>query len=198
VLRHASAGAGVASLRVVAEVPAARAQVLRSEMRLDDEAPAERVFIGLGANLGQPRASLEAAIAALGQLPGTRLVGQSACYASAPIDAQGPEFINAVAELRTSLEPAALLQALHAIEAEHGRLRPYRNAPRTLDLDLLMFGQRQLDSPTLVLPHPRMHQRAFVLLPLLELAPDAIHPALGPLAASAAATADQTIRRLAP
>jgi 2-amino-4-hydroxy-6-hydroxymethyldihydropteridine diphosphokinase len=167
-------------------------------MRQDDEAPAERVFIGLGANLGQPRASLDLAIAALDQLPGTRLQARSAFYASAPIDAQGPEFINAVAELRTTLQPAALLQALHAIEAAQGRLRPYRNAPRTLDLDLLMFGQRQLDSPTLVLPHPRMHLRAFVLKPLLDLAPELVHPSLGPLAICAAAAADQSIRRLDP
>jgi 2-amino-4-hydroxy-6-hydroxymethyldihydropteridine diphosphokinase len=161
-------------------------------------ASGERVFIGLGANLGQPQASLQAALAALERLPGTRLVACSSFYVSAPVDAQGPEFINAVAEIRTSMEPMALLQALHAIEAEQGRLRPYRNAPRTLDLDLLMFGQRQIDDEMLVLPHPRLHQRAFVLLPLLEMAPDLMHPLVGPLAACAAGTAHQAIRKLTP
>jgi len=102
------------------------------------------------------------------------LVAQSSFYASAPIDAQGPDFINAVVEVQTALEPMALLQTLQAIEQRYGRQRSYQNAPRTLDLDLLMYGQRQLALPDLVLPHPRMHLRAFVLYPLAELWPDAV------------------------
>jgi 2-amino-4-hydroxy-6-hydroxymethyldihydropteridine diphosphokinase len=142
----------------------------------------ERVFVGLGANLGDARATLAAALGALSRLPQTRLVAHSALFRSAPVDAQGPDFINAVAELDTSLEPSPLLEALQAIEATHGRERPFRNAPRTLDLDLLLFGQRVIVEPGLVVPHPRLHERAFVLRPLAELAPDLLHPLLGALA----------------
>lgn len=120
----------------------------------------------------------------------------SAHYRSAPVDAQGPDFINAVAELRCALEPQALLEGLLALEAAHGRLRSYVNAPRTLDLDLLMFGGRTLHTPCLSLPHPRLHLRAFVLHPMLELAPDLIHPTLGPMAALMPGVADQGIERL--
>jgi 2-amino-4-hydroxy-6-hydroxymethyldihydropteridine diphosphokinase len=156
----------------------------------------ERVFVGLGANLGAARAAVEAALVQLAALPGTALVARSAPYRSAPVDAGGPDFINAVAELRTALQPQELLHALLAIEQAHGRERPYHHAPRTLDLDLLLYGQQVLHTPTLTLPHPRLHQRAFVLLPLLELAPDLQHPALGALAAYRAATAHQPIERL--
>ncbi len=156
----------------------------------------ERVFVGLGANLGDSRAAVEAALLQLSALPGTTLVARSALYRSAPVDAGGPDFINAVAELRTAMQPQALLHALQAIEQAHGRERPYRHAPRTLDLDLLMHGQQVLQTPTLTLPHPRLHQRAFVLLPLLELAPGLRHPERGALDSYRAATAQQTIERL--
>lgn len=156
----------------------------------------EPVFVGLGANLGDARTALHAAMAALAVLPGTRVVHRSSLYRSAPVDAQGPDFVNAVVELRTALSPAALLAALHALEQTHGRQRPYRHAPRTLDLDLLLFGQREVVTDALTLPHPRLHERAFVLQPLLEIAPDAIHPRLGLLAPRAAALAAQTIERL--
>ena len=142
----------------------------------------ERVFVGLGANLGDARATLAAALDQLGGLPGTRLVARSSLYRSAPVDARGPDFINAVAELDTVLEPQPLLLALQAIEAEHGRQRPYPNAPRTLDLDLLLFGQRVIAEPGLSVPHPRLHKRAFALLPLAELAPGLNHPLYGTLA----------------
>ncbi|CAD5373848.1 2-amino-4-hydroxy-6-hydroxymethyldihydropteridinepyrophosphokinase [Rubrivivax sp. A210] len=155
---------------------------------------AERVFIGLGANLGDARATLEAAITQLAALPATELVAASACYRSTPVDAQGPDFVNAVAELHTALEPLALLAALQAIEAAHGRERPYRNAPRTLDLDLLLYGQRLVDEPSLTVPHPRLHERAFALVPLIELAPGFVHPRLGPLAALP--RPDQALERL--
>lgn len=156
----------------------------------------ERVFVGLGANLGDARATVLWALAALDTLPGTRCVASSHLYRSAPVLATGPDFINAAAELRTGLEPAALLHALHALEREQGRQRPFRNAPRTLDLDLLVFGERVEQTPELTLPHPRLHERAFVLLPLLELAPDLTHPLFGPLQDSVPATRGQHIEKL--
>ena len=132
----------------------------------------ERVFVGLGANLGDAAATLRAAMAAIDALPGTSCVRRSSLYRSAPVDACGPDFVNAAVELRTALEPAVLLRELLAIEQRFGRQRPHRNAPRTLDLDLLAYGDRRIDCPGIVLPHPRMHERAFVLMPLAEIAPE--------------------------
>ena len=129
------------------------------------------VYIGLGANLGEREATLRQALAALGQYPGTRVLRVSPLYGSAPVDAGGPDFLNAVAEVATTLTPEALLQALQAIEQSAGRERPYRNAPRTLDLDILWFGDQVIDTPTLTVPHPRMAERAFVLRPLADLVP---------------------------
>jgi 2-amino-4-hydroxy-6-hydroxymethyldihydropteridine diphosphokinase len=156
----------------------------------------ERVFVGLGANLGDAQATVRWALRALALLPGTRVVAASGLYRSAPVQASGPDFINAVAELRTGLEPWALLAALQSLEQQQGRERPFRNAPRTLDLDLLLYGDRVAQDASLTLPHPRLHERAFVLLPLLELAPGLVHPVLGPLQAQVAATAGQAIERL--
>ena len=155
-----------------------------------------RAWIGLGANLGDAAATLRAAFTALSALPRTRLSGRSAIYRSAPIDAAGPDFFNAVAWLHTSLAPAALLAALQGIEQAFGRERPYRHAPRSLDLDLLLLGDQMLHSPGLTLPHPRLQQRAFVLQPLLELNPTLAAPGLGALADWLAATAGQAIQRL--
>lgn len=152
-------------------------------------------WIGLGANLGDLRATLEAALAALAALPATRLDGVSSAWRSAPVDAGGPDFLNAVARLDTALAPAALLDALQAIEFAHGRERPYRNAPRTLDLDLLVYGDLQQSTPTLTLPHPRLHERAFVLMPLLELDPALAVPGLAPLTAYLPSVADQAVER---
>ena len=160
--------------------------------------PRERVFVGLGANLGDAASTLRLAFTQIGQLATTHIVAVSPFYRTAPVGATGPDYTNAVVEISTELAPAALLQALHGIEAEHGRLRPYRNAPRTLDLDLLLYGQRISSDPALSLPHPRLHLRAFVLQPLLDIAPTLIHPLLGPLADRAAAVADQSIQRLPP
>jgi len=160
--------------------------------------PAERVFVGLGANLGDARATLAAAVAALAALPGTRLVASSSLYRTAPVDAGGPDYVNAAVELVTTLEPHALLQALQGIEQAHGRQRPYRHAPRTLDLDLLAYGERAIDSPGLCVPHPRAHQRAFVLQPLAELAPGWRLPGRGEVGALAAAITDQPIQQLPP
>ncbi len=133
-------------------------------------------FVGLGANLGERETALRNALAGIGALPGTRVLRISSLYRSAPVDAGGPDYLNAVAEIATSLEPFALLQHLQTLERAAGRERPYRNAPRTLDLDILLYGDLQLDSSTLTVPHPRMQERAFVLLPLAELAPERVLP----------------------
>jgi 2-amino-4-hydroxy-6-hydroxymethyldihydropteridine diphosphokinase len=154
----------------------------------------QRAYVGIGANLADARATVLAAIERLRPLG---LVGTSSLYRSAPVDAHGPDFINAAAMLDTALGPGELLAALHAIEADFGRNRPYRNAPRTLDLDLLLHGDSVIQSATLTVPHPRLHQRAFVLLPLLELAPALQAPGLGPLASHLPATAGQAVERLA-
>jgi len=148
-------------------------------------------YVGLGANLGEREAALRQALAALGQCPGTRVLRVSPLYGSAPVDASGPDYLNAVAEVATTLAPEALLQALQAIEQSAGRERPYRNAPRTLDLDILWFGDQVIGSPALTVPHPRMAERAFVLRPLADLVPDRVS------AAALQAVAAQSIHRLA-
>lgn len=136
-----------------------------------------RAYIGLGANLGDPVAALRNALEQLSYLPATRLVRASSYYGSTPVDSSGPDYVNAVAEIRTSLTAPALLAALQKQELQGGRERPYRNAPRTLDLDLLLFGSACMDGPALTVPHPRMTERAFVLLPLAEIAPDLVSTA---------------------
>ncbi|ODT34348.1 MAG: 2-amino-4-hydroxy-6-hydroxymethyldihydropteridine diphosphokinase [Lautropia sp. SCN 70-15] len=135
-----------------------------------------RAWIGLGANLGAREAALRGALAGMAALPGTRVLRVSSLYRSAPVDAGGPDYLNAVAEIATTLPPLALLHALQALEQAAGRERPYRNAPRTLDLDILFYGDVHLESAALTLPHPRLHERAFVLLPLAELAPERVVP----------------------
>jgi len=155
-------------------------------------------YVGLGANLGDAAAALDAAVAALGALPGTRLAACSPRYRTAPVDATGPDYLNAVAALDTDLSAEALLAALHEIELRHGRERPYRNAPRTLDLDLLLHGDARIDGPQLVVPHPRLHERAFVLVPLADLAPDLVVPGQGRVRDLLDTVADQRIERLSP
>jgi len=132
------------------------------------------VYAGLGANLGHARQSIDSAILALGKLPETLLVGRSSFYQSAPFQADGPDYTNAVVHLRTRLNAIDLLRAFQIVEDLAGRERPYRNAPRTLDIDLLLYGDGNIQSPELQVPHPRMHERAFVLLPLSELAPELV------------------------
>ncbi|HYF58023.1 MAG TPA: 2-amino-4-hydroxy-6-hydroxymethyldihydropteridine diphosphokinase [Burkholderiaceae bacterium] len=136
-------------------------------------------WIGLGANLGDRRAAIGSALDALRLLPRTRLLARSRLWASPPLDADGPDYLNAVARLDTGLAADELLAALHAIEARAGRERPHRNAPRTLDLDLLLHGDATIDGPSLTLPHPRIAARAFVLRPLAELDPDLLVPGRG-------------------
>ncbi|RTL39367.1 MAG: 2-amino-4-hydroxy-6-hydroxymethyldihydropteridine diphosphokinase [Burkholderiales bacterium] len=139
-----------------------------------------RAYIGLGANLGADLgATLTQAALQLAALPGTQVVALSSLWRSAPVEATGPDFVNAVVALDTGLAPLDLLDALQAIEQAHGRERPYRNAPRTLDLDLLLYGDVVLDTPRLTLPHPRLGERAFVLRPLLEIEPALIGLATG-------------------
>ena len=156
-------------------------------------------YIGMGSNLQDPQRQLQRAFDDLGGLPGTRLTARSSLYRSAPLgcpeqpdSTAQPDFVNAVAKIATDLPPAALLEALLGIEYRHGRERTYRNAPRTLDLDLLLFGDARIASPALAVPHPRMRERAFVLLPLQELAPDRVSPA------DLAAVAGQRIAPLPP
>lgn len=132
-------------------------------------APRFRAYVALGGNLGEVRARLKAAAAAIDRLPGTRLEGASSLYRTRPVDASGPDFLNAVVALDTALGPQELLRSLLRIELDHDRERPHVNAPRTLDLDLLHHGGAILQTPTLTLPHPRQLGRAFVMTPLAEL-----------------------------
>jgi len=154
-------------------------------------------WIGIGANLGDARANVLDAIERLARLPGARLVQASSLYRTAPIDSSGDDYVNAVAALDTTLDAHALLQALFAIEQAHGRERPYRNAPRTLDLDLLLYGDEIIDdAPTLIVPHPRMHERAFVLAPLAEVAPGLVIPGRGAVASLLSTVGDQGVGKL--
>jgi len=154
-------------------------------------------WIALGANLGDPPAMLAEAFDALAALPHSRLIARSSLYRTAPVDAPGqPDYYNAVAHLDTSLAADTLLDALQDVETRCGRLRSFRNAPRTLDLDLLLYGDERRESARLTLPHPRMHLRAFVLAPLAELAPELSIPGHGPIASLLAACADQNIQKL--
>ena len=155
-------------------------------------------YVALGANLGDPILTVNSALAELDAIAGTRRVAASSLYRTAPVGLRHqPDFINAVAALETDLSPLALLERLFAIEQHFGRQRSVRNAPRTLDLDLLLHGDAVVDTQALTLPHPRMHERAFVLAPLAEIAPDAAVPGRGRVAGLLAAVADQAIERLA-
>jgi 2-amino-4-hydroxy-6-hydroxymethyldihydropteridine diphosphokinase len=146
-------------------------------------------YVGIGSNLDDPVAQVRAAFDELDRMPHTRLLKKSSLYRSAPLGhAAQPDFINAVARLETGLPAERLLAELQGIETRRGRKRSFPNAPRTLDLDLLLFGDLRLSSPALTVPHPRMHERAFVLKPLLEVAPE--------LPFSLAACAGQKIERI--
>lgn len=155
-------------------------------------------FIGLGANLGDAQAQVRSALERLATLPDSALEAASSLFRTAPVDADGDDFINAVARLRTTLSPDALLENLQQIEQAFGRERSFRNAPRTLDLDLLLYGDQRIASATLEIPHPRMTQRAFVLLPLLQVDPFVVIPGAGPAHQFAPEVAGQRIARLGP
>jgi 2-amino-4-hydroxy-6-hydroxymethyldihydropteridine diphosphokinase len=144
--------------------------------------PAAIAFIGLGSNLADPLVQVRQAFIELESIPGTRVTARSSLYRTSPVGyLEQPDFINAVASVQTTLKPQALLAALLAIENRHGRRRTMRNAPRTLDLDLLLYGEEVFDQDGLTLPHPRLHERAFVLAPLAEIAPGAMVPGMGRL-----------------
>ena len=155
-------------------------------------------FIALGSNLGDPEEKVRQGIAALAALPQAQLLAASALYRSAALGhTDQPDFVNAVAQMATSLAPQALLAAMLAIEQRFGRERSFLNAPRTLDLDLLLYDAQTMAEPGLTLPHPRMHERAFVLAPLLEIAPACVIPGKGPAADWLARCAGQTLTRIA-
>ncbi len=154
-------------------------------------------FIGLGANLGDAIGALRKALDALANLPKTRVLLHSSFYRSAPVGFAGqPDFINAVARIETALPAREVLDYLHAIEDRFGRTREFRNAPRTLDLDLLLHGREIISVPELAVPHPRMHERRFVLEPLAELAPHLIIPGLGDVGDLLRACMDQEVHRI--
>ena len=154
-------------------------------------------FVGLGANLGEPQTRVREALGELDALSHTRVVKSSSLYRSEPLGyAAQPPFVNAVAQLETGLPAERLLAGLHAIEARHGRERSFPDAPRTLDLDLLLFGNAIIESEKLNIPHPRMHERAFVLLPLVEIAPEVAIPGRGPAKALLEKCKDQGIGRI--
>jgi 2-amino-4-hydroxy-6-hydroxymethyldihydropteridine diphosphokinase len=152
--------------------------------------PEVTAHIALGANLGDAAQALRDALSTLAATPGIRMRQASSLYRTAPMDSSGPDYINAVAEIATTLTAPALLGAMQAIENSAGRERPYRNAPRTLDLDLLLYGDARIDSSRLTVPHPRMHERAFVLVPLREIAPDRVS------ALQLQGVADQAVERV--
>ena len=151
-------------------------------------------YIGIGGNLGDARATVEDALRRLAQLPHTTLSAQSPLYRTAPVDAGGDDYVNAVAQLATLLAPHDLLKALQDIEQAHGRERPYRNAPRTLDLDILLYGDLIIADDVLTVPHPRMTQRAFVLIPLLAIDAGVAIPGAGAAQDFRADVANQPIR----
>lgn len=147
-------------------------------------------YVALGANLGDAVETVERAINDIDAISGTRVSKRSSLYRTGPVDSSGPDYINAVVEVATTLTAPDLLLKLGQLEQGAGRQRSYRNAPRTLDLDLLLFGSGRIDSPRLVVPHPRMETRAFVLVPLAEIAPDLVGPQ------ALLAVADQSCRRV--
>jgi 2-amino-4-hydroxy-6-hydroxymethyldihydropteridine diphosphokinase len=156
-------------------------------------------YVGLGSNLDDPVRQVLQAFDELDGLPRTRVVKRSSLFRTAPVGhAAQPDYVNAVARLETGLPAERLLDELQRIEAAHGRRRSFPNAPRTLDLDLLLFGELQLSSERLRVPHPRLHERAFVLEPLVELDPELVIPGLGPARDWRAGTRGQGVQRLAP
>lgn len=158
-----------------------------------------RAYIGLGSNLGRPAQQIRRASAELGALPETRLERASSLYVSAPLGPPGqPDYVNAVAALCTGLPPLRLLDELQAIECRHGRVRGERWGSRTLDLDLLLYGERVIDSPRLTVPHPHLAERRFVLQPLHEVAPGLRLPDGRPVADLLAQCPPWEIRKLAP
>ncbi len=163
---------------------------------------AKLAFIGLGSNLQNPVNQLQRAVTAINELPDTRVLKSSTLYRSAPVGCVeqaglvSPDFVNAVTKIETTLAPQALLQALLDIEHQHGRERTFRNAPRTLDLDVLLYDDIQMHEHGLTIPHPQMHMRAFVLHPLLEISPEATIPGIGSAKLALDNCTDQVLERI--
>jgi 2-amino-4-hydroxy-6-hydroxymethyldihydropteridine diphosphokinase len=156
------------------------------------------VYVALGANIDEPQQHIARALRELGALPETRLVAVSSLYRSAPWGYQDqPDFYNAVARIETTLEPETLLDQLLEIERRHGRARAFRNSPRPLDLDIIVYGDRELRGERLIIPHPRLQERAFVLTPLVEIAPELQVPGLGAVALLHGHVADPSLTRVA-
>jgi 2-amino-4-hydroxy-6-hydroxymethyldihydropteridine diphosphokinase len=158
--------------------------------------PAVTAYIGVGANLGDACDTVQRAIKALSSLPRTSLRQQSGMFRTAPIDAGGDDYVNAVACINTQLTAQELLGRLQAIENDFGRERPYVNAPRTLDLDILLYGNQTISTETLVVPHPRLTQRAFALIPLMQIDPFIAIPGKGAAHTFVPAVADQVITKI--
>lgn len=155
-------------------------------------------WLGIGANLGDARQTLKDAVVCLAQQHTLTVLAKSSVYRTAPIDAGGDDYFNCVVKLDTRLEARDLLALCQRIEHHFGRERPFRNAPRTLDIDLLLFGDAVLDTPDLIVPHPRMTGRAFVLVPAVEIEPELVIPGHGPACAFLPAVADQRIEKVKP
>lgn len=153
-------------------------------------------YIGIGSNLGDACSNVKRALLELEKLDETRLTGQSTLFRTAPVDADGDDYINAVARVDTQLPAQELLEQLQALEQTFGRQRPYVNAPRTLDLDILLYGQQKILSDSLTVPHPRLTQRAFALIPLLQIDPLISIPGQGPAHHFVPAVAGQKIRKI--
>jgi 2-amino-4-hydroxy-6-hydroxymethyldihydropteridine diphosphokinase len=154
-------------------------------------------YVGIGANLGQPREQVKHALEELDRIAETRVIARSSLYRSRPLGyAEQPQFTNAVAALDTGLSAERLLVELQRLESRHGRQRPFRNAPRTLDLDLLLYGDVAMATNALTVPHPRMHERAFVLKPLIEIAPAIAIPGIGAARDCLRACAGQEVERM--
>jgi 2-amino-4-hydroxy-6-hydroxymethyldihydropteridine diphosphokinase len=155
-------------------------------------------YVGMGANVGEPRTQLDTAWQALHRMPQTKAIARSSMYRSAPVGYEDqPDFLNCVAKLDTTLPALGLLAELQEIERRLGRTRSFANAPRTIDLDLLLYGAQMLHDPALTLPHPRMYERAFVLAPLVELEPAIEIPGRGTAAELLRACGDQRVERIA-
>jgi 2-amino-4-hydroxy-6-hydroxymethyldihydropteridine diphosphokinase len=153
-------------------------------------------YIGIGSNLGDAKSNVQRAILLLDKVPLTTLHEQSSLFRTAPVDADGDDYINAVASVKTELPAQELLEALQALELQFGRERPYLHAPRTLDLDLLLYGSEIIDTETLTVPHPGLSLRAFALIPLLQLDPFITIPGKGPAHAFAPDVANQVIQKI--
>jgi len=154
-------------------------------------------YVGIGSNLDQPVRQVEQALLELDRLPHTRVVKRSSFYRSAPVGhVSQPDFVNAVAQLETGIPAERLLAELQEIEARHGRQRSFANAPRTMDLDVLLYGNSMLRTEKLTIPHPRMHERAFVLKPLVEISPEVSIPGVGPAQDSLKNVENQVVRRI--